>query len=197
MATKKETKKTIGAGEFEYTKDEVKESKEYVENFESDYELSMFLNYHHEFKPKVTFLSHADSLLTFFNQHVKFENKSKDEILSFIKDNNQELRDMFLVKANKINEENPLYYESSYELDEDFHLIRKIQFDNNPEFQVIAATFLFADMVCSLWKKYNKDDINYKINTLNIQIDYCRDGENIETEEGVFPREFYSWDDFV
>lgn len=197
MATKKETKEYIGAGEFEYTKDEVNESKDYVENFESDYELSMFLKYNHEFKPKGAFLPYVDSLLTFFYNHVEFENKSNDEIVSFIQDNSQELRDMFLVKANEINVENPLYYEASYELDEDFHLIRKIKFDNNQESQVIAATFLFADMVCKLWEKYNKEEINYKINTLGIEMDYYRDGEKVETEEGVFPKEFYSWDDFV
>ena len=197
MATKKGNKKNIGAGEFEYTQEQVDDSKQYVENFESDYELSMFLKYNHEFKPKGAFLPYVDSLLTFFYNHVEFENKSNDEILSFIKEHKQEIRDMFRVKANQINLDNLLAYEASYELDEDFHLIRKIKFDNNQESQVIAATFLFADMVCKLWEKYNKEEINYKINTLDIEVDYYRDGEKVETEEGVFPKEFYSWDDFV
>ena len=197
MATKKGNKKTIGAGEFEYTQEQVDDSKQYVENFDSHYEMSMFLNYHHEFKPYWTFLSDVDSLLTFFYNHVEFENKSNDEILSFIKEYKQEIRDMFRVKANQINLDNLLAYEAAYELDEDFHLIRKIRFDNSHESQLIAATFLFSDMICKLWEKYNKEEINYKINTLDIEMDYYSEGKKDKVEDGTFPKEYFPWDRYV
>lgn len=199
MATKKGNKKTIGAVEFEYTEEMVEESKEYVENFESDYELSMFEKYKHEYS-RGGFLSKIDTFLTFFKHHAQFNNKTQEEILEFIKEHSQELRDMFVVAANQddIDEVFPFYV--AYELDEEFHLIKKVKLNSPPERIVVSAAFLFADLVCALWKKYKNESIEYKILTKgnNFSVSYINDetGEVTEIEEqkdGYYLKECLQW----
>ena len=129
----------------------------------------MFNKYKHPFKYDSA-LENYDSYLEFFTDFVMFENISQDEIASFINNHSQELRDMFYFEANKNFEDEELIYPyaSTYELDENFHLIRKFSFNNSFNKVVISLTFLFADMICELWKKYNNETMKYYFSNLKL-----------------------------
>jgi len=163
MSNKKENEKIIGYGRYKHSKKQIEDFKKNIESYSFHYELSMFDKYKHPFKYD-SVLDDYDSFLEFFTDFVIFENISQDEIVSFIGNHSQELRDMFYFATNKnFDQEDIIYpYTSTYELDENFHLIRKISFSNSFEKVVKTFTFLFADMVCALWKKYNNGIITFR-----------------------------------
>lgn len=165
MSNKKENEKIIGNGRYKCSEKQIKDLKKSVKNYQYGfhYELSMFNKYKHPFE-YCSALDDYDSLLNFLTDFVLFKNVSKEEIESFINNHSQELRDMFYFEANKNFDQEDLInpYTSTYELDENFHLIRKISFSNSFEKVVKTFTFLFADMVCVLWEKYNKETISFR-----------------------------------
>jgi len=191
---KKTTRRTIGAENYTYSKKEVDGTKKFLRDFDSHYEMSVFESYKHNFSRKNDLLKN-DTFLSFFNHHARFQNKTQEEILSFIKEHSQELRDMFIVEANIDDSESVYPYETYYELDENFNLIRKVKFYNSPEQLVISATFLFADLVRVLWKKYNNESIDFKILKQGFKCESFEvDGTQVkEPIDGSFLKEWICW----
>ena len=167
----KKTTNTFGFGKFKYSKNELDSMKNRVKKYGFHHQTSMFGKYQHVYKHD-TALDDYDTFLDYFNEYVLFENVSTENILQFINKHSKELRDMFYIETNKEFDTDEIVYPHTvvYSLDKDFHLINTMSFYRSFEDVVIHITFLFADMVCELWKKYNNEEITYQFSQHNLTL---------------------------